>query len=468
MAEQRKPVPVVLEDEISLTDIIMRLWRRRGLILVLPMLAGIIGVIIVGTTAVSNSRTSVLYINLKGIDKSTYPNGVAFSANDLLIPAVIEELARKMKIDNTQSLAAALTVNFTAPQTRGIIQKFNAQLGQRGISATEIDSINKAFAEELQRATENTLRIALDHEALGLNAEQGSQAVTLLPQVWSAIYSRNFRVLEDTRLQGISYETDKDLTVVLSVFESQLALNNIRRGLEILSEDNRLKGLQTEDGVSPDDLLQQLTAFDAVYFSPIISNFLSSDEELAVYYLSDLFLQIEEINSQISNFDTIIKDLKTIQRTDFSAGSDTRQSTDALQINEGALNDIVALANQASLSTYLTKILDRKHELVVKRTGLQKQLNKTKLNARVPEPFVITASGKLNDLIGHYNALLKAGRQLIAQQTGKLYQPLGSSLVEGERLPPKAKLTVLLSIIIGGFLALVLALILPHQEKAKI
>jgi uncharacterized protein involved in exopolysaccharide biosynthesis len=35
------------DDEISISDIIMKLWRRRALIVVLPLLSGLIGLIAV-------------------------------------------------------------------------------------------------------------------------------------------------------------------------------------------------------------------------------------------------------------------------------------------------------------------------------------------------------------------------------------------------------------------------------------
>jgi len=35
------------DDEISISDIIMKLWRRRGLIVVMPLLSALIGMIAV-------------------------------------------------------------------------------------------------------------------------------------------------------------------------------------------------------------------------------------------------------------------------------------------------------------------------------------------------------------------------------------------------------------------------------------
>ena len=85
----------LFEDEISLTDIIVRLWKRRGLIVLLPLLCS--GATLIWLfTSVTQSRTpTVHFIDLTGIEKSAYPSGAPFSVQDLMAPEVLAHLANR-------------------------------------------------------------------------------------------------------------------------------------------------------------------------------------------------------------------------------------------------------------------------------------------------------------------------------------------------------------------------------------
>ena len=99
-------------DEISLTDIVLKLWRRRGLIVLLPLLAGGLGLIAVLMMATQSFTPTVYYLNLTGIEKGTYPNGVAFSPKDLQAPEVLAAQASRMQIEDVDDLQKAVNVSF--------------------------------------------------------------------------------------------------------------------------------------------------------------------------------------------------------------------------------------------------------------------------------------------------------------------------------------------------------------------
>ena len=86
-------------DEISIGDILVKLWRRRGLIVMIPILSGALGVFAVLLTATQSSTPVVHYVNLTGIERGKYPNGVDFSPRDLQSPEVLSSLADKFGIE---------------------------------------------------------------------------------------------------------------------------------------------------------------------------------------------------------------------------------------------------------------------------------------------------------------------------------------------------------------------------------
>ena len=157
------------DDEISIGDIIVKLWRRRGLIVITPILAGALGVLAVLLMATQSSAPVVHYVNLTGIDKGRYPNGVDFSPRDLQSPEVLRSLADKFGIEQSEDFGEAVSVSYAAPTTEGILSKYQVRLSQKGLKAAEIDAINAEFNEELARATEKTAQIAIDYQSIGVD-----------------------------------------------------------------------------------------------------------------------------------------------------------------------------------------------------------------------------------------------------------------------------------------------------------
>ena len=61
------------DDEISLADIMLKLWRRRGVIVIIPILSCALGVLAVLLTATQSSTPVVHYVNLTSIEKGSTP-----------------------------------------------------------------------------------------------------------------------------------------------------------------------------------------------------------------------------------------------------------------------------------------------------------------------------------------------------------------------------------------------------------
>lgn len=107
------------DDEISLADLFLRVWHRRGLVIALPILAAMMGLIFRLFQA-SEAKTRTIHdVNLTAVDKSPYPNGVAFSPQDLEAPEVLNALAVRSGIAATRDLHEAIKVSFASPVTTG-------------------------------------------------------------------------------------------------------------------------------------------------------------------------------------------------------------------------------------------------------------------------------------------------------------------------------------------------------------
>jgi hypothetical protein len=123
------------DDEISLTDIMLKLWRRRGVIVMVLILTGALGVLAALLIATQSTAPVVHYVNLTSIEKGKYPNGVDFSPRDLQSPEVLSSLADKFGIEQFDDFEEAVSVSYGAPTTRGILQKYEVRLSQKGLKA---------------------------------------------------------------------------------------------------------------------------------------------------------------------------------------------------------------------------------------------------------------------------------------------------------------------------------------------
>ena len=452
-------------DEISLTDIVVRLWRRRGLIVLLPLLAGGLGLIAVLMMATQSFTPTVYYLNLTGIEKGAYPNGVAFSPKDLQAPEVLAALASRMQIEDADDLQKAVNVSFSSPMTDGVIKKYNEKLGKKGLTSAEIDAINAELGEELTRTSEKTARISIDYQSLGLSAAEGAEMAMLLPKLWAEIFTTRFRVLDNTKLSGAAQTTALSLDTSIGVLEASTYIETMISAMEILEEDSRLSAIQTSDGITPADLKTKIVNFNNIYLSAILSRNLGADDALTRFYQQDLILKIEKVNEEIRGVNESIQSIQTVLNGESAQPTDrlTYQS-DRVQVTGDAIGDIVQLVNRSSLADFLTRLYEEKGELILERANLNMQAKKINNKVDFTGELINAAQVQLDRLNETYINLLVRAREMNRQNSGTLYQGIGEPVKIGSALPSKAKLMIALSVLIGGFVAVMLALILPVRE----
>jgi hypothetical protein len=368
--------------EISIVDILAKLWRRRGLLVIIPILTGGLGVLAVLLMATQISAPVVHYVNLTGIEKGKYPNGVDFSPRDLQSPEVLRSLADKFGIEQTEDFGEAISVSYSAPSTDGILKKYQVRLSQNGLKAVEIDAINAEFNEELARATEKTAQISIDYQSIGVDKALAAQMAIELPKIWADVITTKFRVLDSTKLSGLSKAAELKLSPAAGALESNIYVQSMLRGLQIIEEDGRLAGLQTESGITATDLRAQILDFDSLYLSAILSRNLSEEDTLTKFYQTELEFKIEKIKEEMDGMEDAIVSIQEVisGKTDVAVPGQS-YSSDRMQVTGDAISNIVNLVNKSSLSGYLTQIYERKQELISERAELNLRLKK--INERV-------------------------------------------------------------------------------------
>ena len=454
------------DDEISLRDIAVKLWRRRGLIVVLPIITALMGFGVVLLTAVSAKTPLVHYISLTAIENGNYPNGVLYSVNDIVSPEVLDEVARRMGLENDQKFADAIMVSNSSPVTEGVVRKYADRLANQKLSSPEIDAINTALELELRETSQRGARISVDFKALNITAEQAEEIAILLPQIWQKIFTERFQILDNTKLQNVTQRDDISLASTRAVLEANNYVLQMQNSLNLLSNDSRLRSLQLDNGVTPSDLARAVASFEQLYLGAILSRNLNNDDDLTAFYQDDLRLQILQSDEQIAGLDDAIESVQVIiSGGQPILGNSSNFAGDRMQIDGTAIENIIELVNTSSLSDYLTALYDKKIALINQRSDLNRQQNKIQTDVKFTADFMLSAEQNLTDLNRDYVTLLRKARNMNRANIGSLHQSLGKPYVIGGTIPKNSILIIILAGLIGGILAMVMALIMPYSKQ---
>ncbi|BBO87665.1 hypothetical protein [Desulfosarcina ovata] len=457
------------EDEISITDIISKLWHRRGLLVIIPIIFLLLAVSFLFASAIRTSTPIVYFVQLKGIEKSTYPNGSEFSPQDLLLPEVVTRAAETLGLTVDDKLRKSISVEFGSPISAGLHKKYQGKLANKKLSATEIDRINDEYKQKLQSTSQMGLRITIDHTALGLTADQGIVLANALPISWSKVFTEKYRVFVDTDLDNVTVVSDEmknPLKTTADILSARKTLQRLARGVDILNKDQRLKAITSEAGLNGADLSSRLGQYDEIYFRPIFSELFSTHDASSESFLIETHLKIAELDRNIGEYDRILIDIKELRGVS-PENIQTNGRTENLQLTDNSFNQLIELANQASLSEFLQTMFKERRNLVSQKAALQTDLDRAQINFKMThqDEFINKAKTEYVFLIKEYTSLLTSAREACRQLYGDFFKPFGSpEKIKTSLLPPKAEMILVLSVVLGIFLAMTVALVWPNRR----
>ena len=467
----------VAEDEISISELIGKLWAKRGLIVFLPLIFA--GLTIAGLllSKISTGDSVSYYLELTGTEKGTYPNGADFSPQDLLNPEVVSRLAEQFNIEQTSDVAQHVSVTYGTPLSIGVIKAYQAALSANSKAGPEeIEQINQRYRERIEDAAQRGLSITVDYVALGIDQTTGMQLARKLPALWSEVFSKRFQIFLDTGIASLSINSgDADIRTTVGVIEIDSRLRAIKKGTDILLNDGRLKSLRTADGVSPADLEARIDDFRRIYFEPIYSSSFSADDALALVYRRDMELEIEQLDTELTELTARIETIKELQRNDRGTSDASGQNAGGsqMQIQGDALGQLVSLSQQASLSEYLQDSFNTRLERVNAKAELESQLKKmggaaqtTSRPFALSEEFMAESKDRYDTIERDYRNLLGAAQTTAEREIPVLYRVTSVVASDEKLLEKRDLLFIALALALGGMLAIIIALLLPPKADA--
>lgn len=481
-AEFPQPYGAPYDDEISISELLMKLWAKRGLIVVLPLVLA--GLTVVGLLAGKTLEQSTVsyFIELKGIylgdmpgdsDVTTtrYPNGTLFSPQDLLHPSVLQALAGEFDLDPLD-LAEHIDVDFGTPVSNGVLAEYRAALSQNSkASAEDIAAINARYQAKLDAAAKRGLKITVDFGRLEIEKAAALQVAERLPKLWTQVYTTQFMTTLSPEIIGFGWTAPIDLDSMTGLQEADVQLTLLQKGTELIRADGRLRGLITEGGATAANLLGYLDDFRSIFFEPIYLEAFEQDNPLSRVYQQDLTLQITKLNNQINELNARLLNIRDFQTS--GRGNNTSSVVgDRASLDGSALSVVVSLAERAALSTYLQETLDKRYALTEELTELEAKLQRIaqeqgqKTQDTVSNDFRTMGQQRYESIVQAYAELLQKAQTLSKALTPEFYAVMTQPAAAGSNLFEKRDLLfIALALALGGMLAIVAALLWPAREN---
>ena len=101
-----------LDDEISVSDIAQKLWKKRGWIFIGLFIGFLSGMAFILMSAATKSDSLSYFIEFEGIKEESYPNGARFSPQYIKSPESLRELTNKYRIDEKYNLSDSLQISY--------------------------------------------------------------------------------------------------------------------------------------------------------------------------------------------------------------------------------------------------------------------------------------------------------------------------------------------------------------------
>ena len=487
------------EDEISISELLMKLWAKRGLIVILPLVFA--GLTIVGLLAGKTAQQTTVsyYIELSGIylgdmpgsdsederdsdsdsdsdrDVTTrYPNGTLFSPQDLLNPAVLKSLGDEFNLDPLE-LADHLDVQYGTPVSNGVLAEYRAALGASSkATAEDLAAINARFQAKLDAASKRGLKITVDFVELGLEKSQSLEIAVRLPKLWNQVFTSQFNTTLNTSIVGLRWVDAIDLNTTTGLQEADIQLDQLKLGTELLSKDGRLRGIVNTGGASANDLLGYIDDFKTIFFEPLYLEAFERDSTLSRIYEQDLKLQITKVKNEITELNARLSDIRDFQFSSRGTGGSGQGGGERASLDGTAFGEVVSLAERAALSNYLQSSLDQRYELIKELTELEAKLQRiTRASgangeSAITKEFVEMGTTRYKSIVAGYRDLLTKAQAITKARTPEFYAVMTQPEVDGQLIEKRDLLFIALALALGGMLGIVVALVWPLKQSSPV
>ena len=480
-----------LDDEIDLRDLILPLIRGKWLII----LSAILCVMLVATYHLGRYAFNypeeyavTVAFQFSSPEPGQYPNGQAFSANDLIAGNIVRDVylanSELQEFASYADFANQLRVDqgFTA---LGIFENQVVQWADsdRKVTVEQFNERVANYMDVLRQASTRTATVVLDNSKLKLPENVARKIMVAIPQAWASYAVNNRGVLNKFPAfspEAVAVDVEgQDAFVVINVLD-----DIARETAEILSEFSAEPGASSfivpEILVSVIDLqteLDLLRKYRILLFKNLITNQVNSlGSQIGGLRQEMMQARLQQLNSRESELVRLIAVYED-SIDQFDKLSDRRTSVDSSnpggttiyspQYNESFVNTMLELGSKLADPEFRKGLISEKINISTELEQVRTEIDLfTNANAGGQNTLRLeTINAELADIKAQLSAirdntvrLISAYNTSLNSNSSSLYQSLGDvSFKAGYKLINSSIVKILAAaLVLGLFLGMLL------------
>jgi hypothetical protein len=486
------------DDEIDISELFNKIWLRRKSIIASVFIAVVIAVGILALNMFLDTPqrrySQILQFNFPNAEQGLYPAGQQFSYNDIVSAKVLLAVYKRNKLDEhglkLEDFIDAIAVNPFAENAEFIKKKYQGLLANKKLTRPEIESLEKAYLDEIRAAQSRFARLSLiENDVTGLDEILVQKVLTDIPRVWSKVSIEELGVL-DLKIAGADFyqgELVKRFEYLQTLEYLKDSAKYLGSALDLLVTDE-IGGLvrNPKTGKSGYDLqvqLKNLVAFEVEpLFSTVTNLGITRDADKALIYLRNTIQNFQDkkevLQKKAKNFEQIIN-----QYAGGTLGTKGASQAGAnggfAQFDATFLDKFTALIEDKNDQAFKQELLKQRLEVLQDIEDLEGSIIKFQ---RAEERLVGSADNtsenvrkdviddigmarqNFETLVGEYKALLAARNQQVLGNTASLYTVTSNDLLVDTDLIGRIKKMVLFGVL-AGFVGLMLAVLVALFRK---
>ncbi len=486
------------DDEIDVSELFNKIWLRRKFILIWVFIAVVVSTGIMAATMLvdppQRRYSEILQFNFPNAEKGLYPAGQQFSYNDIVSAKVLSEVYHRNKLDehgvDMDDFIDAIAINPYAENAEFIKKKYQGLLANKKLTRPEIESLEKAYLDEISAAQSRFARLSLIETSLGgLDELLVQKVLTDIPRVWSRVSIEELGVL-DLKVAGADFYQGglvKRFEYLQTLEYLKESAKYLSSALEILIGDE-IGGLvrNPKSGKSGYDIQVQLNNLVSFEVEPLFSTVtnlgITRDANKALIYLRNTIQNFEDkkevLERKALNYEQIINQYSG-GTLDSKSASQAGANGGFAQFDATFLDKFTALIEDKNDQAFKQELLKQRLEVLqdiedIKGSIIKFQRAEKRLVAsadNTPEDVrqdviedIGMARQNFETLVEEYKELLAARNQQVLGNTASLYSITSNDLLTDSDLISRAK-KLLLFAILAGFVALMLATLVALFKK---
>ena len=488
-----------LDDEIDLRDLILPLIRGKWLII----LSAILCVMLVATYHLGRyafnypeEYAATVAFQFSSPEPGQYPNGQAFSANDLIAGNIVRDVylanSELQEFASYADFANQLRVDqgFTA---LGIFESQVVQWADsdRKVTVEQFNERVANYMDVLRQASTRTATVVLDNSKLKLPENVARKIMVAIPQAWASYAVNNRGVLNKFPAfssEAVAVDVEgQDAFVVINVLDDVA-----RETAEILSEFSNEPGASSfivpEILVSVIDLqteLELLRKYRILLFKNLITNQINSlGSQIGGLRQEMMQARLQQLNSRESELVRLITVYED-SIDQFDKLSDRRVPSDSSnpggttiyspQYNESFVNTMLELGSKLADPEFRKGLISEKINISTELEQVRTEIDLfTNANAGGQNTLRLeTINAELADIKAQLSAirdnavrLINAYNTSLNSNSSSLYQSLGDvEAIAGYQLINESIVKILAAALVLGLFLGVLLVFLRSMLK---